>query len=107
MSTEKQTFSIRKHCPKCRHELQRDVVLDLFWHGQAECDRCGVAIRYTRTSQLVVVAIVGCVFGVIGRAVFDLGIIELVLMSGLSIFLFQRFVDVLFDDLEVIPERTK
>jgi hypothetical protein len=56
---------------------------------------------------LAVVAIVGCVFGVIGRAILDLGIIEPMLIAGLSVFVFQRFVDVLFDDLEAVPERTQ
>jgi hypothetical protein len=50
MLNGKQNFGLRKHCPICRHEIQQLVVWSLLWHGQAECDRCGCAIRYMRSS---------------------------------------------------------
>lgn len=95
--------SLHKTCPKCQKELGRLAKRALLFHGLAECDRCGTSVRYNRKVGMTIAAVVGGVFGVASQALSELGIIEAALIGGLTFFVLQRFVDFLFDDLEICP----
>jgi len=96
---------LRKSCPSCRKSVIPGGHWHLFLYGWASCCYCGASFRHERMSTLVTAAVVGCVIGIVGRAVFDIGLLELMFISFAVIVIFQRFVDVLFNDLEIDHDR--
>jgi hypothetical protein len=94
-----------KLCPHCGYAISISRRSGLIWHSTDTCPKCNGKYQIQRRAMTINAIAFGFVFGIVWKAFFNLSVLEIALWAAAFTLIFQRFLDYVFEPLEVSDDK--